>query len=123
MLVVKVSKGYFSKITNLLPMNLDNLGFMRRIKFLAIVHALKKWWHYLLSQVFELVIDHKSLKWIFTQPDLNIQQRTWEKFLQEFTFEIKFRLGKENQAVDALSRRVIALAISLVSSTLPKEIQ
>ena len=45
------------------------------------------------------------------------------EFLQEFTFEIKFSLGKENQAADALSRRVVALAISLANSTLPEEIQ
>ena len=72
---------------------------------------------------FELVTDHKSLKWIFTQPDLNMQQHRWVEFLQEFSFEIKFRPGKENQAIDALSRRVVALAISLVNSTLPEEIQ
>ena len=41
----------------------------------------------------------------------------------KFSFEIKFRPGKENQAADALSRRVVALAISLVSSTLPEEVQ
>ena len=87
------------------------------------VHALKKWRHYLLSHVFELVTDHKSLKWIFTQPDLNMRQRRWVEFLQEFTFEIKFRPGKENQAADALSQRVATLAISLVNSTLPKKIQ
>ena len=45
------------------------------------------------------------------------------EFLQDFTFEIKFRLGKENQAADALSRRVVALAISLANSTLLEEIQ
>ena len=93
------------------------------LEFLAVVHALKKWRHYLLSQVFELVTDHMSLKWIFTQPDLNMRQRRWVEFLQEFTFEIKFRLGKENQAANALSRTMVALAISLANSTLPKEIQ
>ena len=45
------------------------------------------------------------------------------EFLQKFSFEIKFRSSKENQAIDALSQRVVALAISLVSSSLPKEIQ
>ena len=45
------------------------------------------------------------------------------EFLQEFTFKIKFRPGKENQAADALSKRVVALAVSLVNSTLPEEIQ
>ena len=93
------------------------------LELLAVVHALKKWRHYLLSQVFELVTDHKSLKWIFTQPNLNMRQRRWVEFLQEFTFEIKFRPGKENQAADALSRRIVALAISLANSTLTEEIQ
>ncbi|MCO5610521.1 hypothetical protein L7F22_064760 [Adiantum nelumboides] len=45
------------------------------LELLAVVHALKKWRHYLLSQIFELVTDHKSLKWIFTQPELNMRQR------------------------------------------------
>ena len=69
------------------------------------MHALKKWRHYLLSQVFELVTDHKSLKGIFTQPDLNMRQRQWVEFLQEFSFEIKYKPGKGNQATNALSGR------------------
>ena len=77
----------------------------------------------MLSQTFELVTDHKSLKWIFTQPDLNMRQRRWVEFLQEFSFEIKYRPRKENQVVDALSRKVTSLAISLVESTLPEEVQ
>ncbi len=93
------------------------------LELLAVIHALKKWRHYLLSQTFELVTDHKSLKWIFTQSDLNMRQRRWVEFLQEFSFEIKFRPGKDNQAADALSRRVVALAISLVNSTFPDEVQ
>ncbi|MCO5567517.1 hypothetical protein L7F22_021211 [Adiantum nelumboides] len=47
------------------------------LELLAVVHALKKWRHYLLSQIFGLVTDHKSLKWIFTQPELNMRQRRW----------------------------------------------
>ena len=43
------------------------------LELLAIVHALKKWRNYLLSQVFELATDHKSLKWIFTQQNLNMR--------------------------------------------------
>ena len=86
------------------------------------MHAFKKWRHYLLSQVFEVVTDHKSLKWIFTQPDLNVRQRRWVEFLQELSFEIQYRPGKENQAANALSKRGVALAITLVKSSLPDEI-
>ena len=67
------------------------------LELLAVIYALKKWRHYLLSQTFELVTDHKSLKWIFTQPDLNMCQRRWVEFLQEFSFEIKFRPGKKKK--------------------------
>ena len=45
------------------------------------------------------------------------------EFLQEFSFEISFCPRKQNQAADALSQRVTALAISIVNSTLPEEIQ
>ena len=42
--------------------------------------------------------------------------------MEEFTFEIMFRPGRQNQAADALSRRVVSFAISLISSTLPEEV-
>ena len=50
-------------------------------------------------------------------------RRRWVKFLQDSSFEVKFRPGKENQTVDSLSERVVALAISLVNSTLLEENQ
>jgi hypothetical protein len=43
----------------------------------AIVHALKIWRHYLLGNVCNIFTNHKSLKYIFTQPDLNMRQRMW----------------------------------------------
>ena len=43
------------------------------LELLAVMHALKKWRHNLLGQRFQLVTDHKSLKWIFTQPELNMR--------------------------------------------------
>jgi hypothetical protein len=41
----------------------------------AVVHALKVWRHYLLGNLVHIYIDHKSLKYMFTQPDLNMRQR------------------------------------------------
>jgi hypothetical protein len=38
----------------------------------SVVHALKIWRHYLLGNVGNIFIDHKSLKHIFTQSKLNM---------------------------------------------------
>jgi hypothetical protein len=42
-----------------------------------VVHALKIWRHYLMGKRCELYTDHKSLKYIFTQSNLNLRQRRW----------------------------------------------
>ena len=47
----------------------------------AVVFALKIWRHYLYGEQFEVYSDHKSLKYVFTQWDLNMRQRRWMEFL------------------------------------------
>jgi hypothetical protein len=54
------------------------------LELAAIVFAMKKWRHYLYGAMFEIFPDHKSLKYIFTQKDLNMCQRRWMEFLEEF---------------------------------------
>jgi hypothetical protein len=39
----------------------------------VVVHALKTWRHYLYGQKCDIYTDHKSLKYIFTQPELNMR--------------------------------------------------
>jgi hypothetical protein len=76
------------------------------LELVAIVHALRKWRHYLMGKRFELRIDHNRLKYLFDQPTLNAIQSRWLEFLSEYDFDIKHINGKENKVVDALSRRV-----------------
>jgi hypothetical protein len=45
------------------------------LELAIVVHALKIWRHYLLGNVCNIYTDHKSLKYIFTQPKLNMCQR------------------------------------------------
>jgi hypothetical protein len=47
--------------------------------------------------------DHKSLKYIFTQLDLNIRQRRWLELIKDYELEVHYHLGKANVIVDALS--------------------
>jgi hypothetical protein len=80
-----------------------------------IVHALRKWRHYLMGKRFELRTDHNGLKYLFDQPNLNSRQRRWLEFLSEYNFDIKHIKGKENKVVDALSRRVHELHATTIS--------
>ena len=70
----------------------------------AIVFALKIWRHYLYGKQFEMYSDHKSLKYIFMQRDLNMWQRRWMDFLEDYDFMLHYHPGKANVVVDALIR-------------------
>ena len=71
----------------------------------AVVFALKIWCHYLYGERFEMYLDHKSLKYIFTQWDLNMRQRRWMEFLEDYDFTLHYHPGKANVVADALSRK------------------
>jgi glutaredoxin-related protein len=47
----------------------------RNLELAAVVHTLKIWRHYLIGNKCELYMDHKSLKYFFTQTELNMRQR------------------------------------------------
>ena len=48
---------------------------------------------------------HKSLKYIFTQPDLNLRQRRWLELVKDYNLKIHYHPGKANVVADALSRK------------------
>ena len=43
------------------------------LEIASVVHALKTWRHYLMGKHGEVFTDHKSLKYIFTQKELNMR--------------------------------------------------
>ena len=75
------------------------------LELAAVVFALKLWRHYLYGAQFEIFTDHQSLKYIFTQRDLNLRQHRWLEFVKDYDFELSYHLGKANVVADALSRR------------------
>jgi hypothetical protein len=75
------------------------------LEFVVVVHALKIWRHYLIGNKCEIYTDHKSLKYIFTQPDLNLRQRRWLEFVKDYNLEIHYHPGKANVVADALSKK------------------
>jgi hypothetical protein len=50
-------------------------------------------------------MDHKSLKYIFTQPDLNMRQRKWLKLIKDYELKVHYHPGKVNVVADTLSRK------------------
>jgi hypothetical protein len=67
--------------------------------------ALRTWWHYLLGNVVHIYTYHKSLKYIFTQPDLNMRQRTWLELIKDYELEVYYHPGKANVVTNALSHK------------------
>jgi hypothetical protein len=53
----------------------------------------------------QVYTDHKSLKYIFTQKDLNLRQRRWLELIKDYDLEIHYHPGKANLVADALSRK------------------
>ena len=47
------------------------------LELAAVVFALKIWRHYLYGVKFELYTDQQSLKYLFSQQELNMRQRRW----------------------------------------------
>jgi hypothetical protein len=75
------------------------------LELAAIVHALKVWRHYLMGKRCELYTDHKSLKHIFIQSNLNLRQRSGLELIKDYDLGINYHPGKANVVADALSRR------------------
>ena len=95
------------------------------LEMAAVVFALKIWRHYLYGVTCEIYTDHKSLKYIFEQKDLNLRQRRWMKLLKDYDCTILYHPGKANVVADALSQKSMgSLAhISVERRPLVAEIQ
>ena len=50
-------------------------------------------------------MDHKSLKYLFFQKELNMRQRRWIELLKDYDYSILYHPDKANAVVDALSRK------------------
>jgi hypothetical protein len=75
------------------------------LELAAVVHALKIWRYYLMEKRCELYTDHKSLKYIFTQSNMNLRQRRWLELIKDYDLGINCHPGKANVVADALSQR------------------
>jgi hypothetical protein len=83
------------------------------LELATVVHALKIWRHYLMRKRCELYMDHKSLKYIFTQ-------KRWLELIKDYDLGIKYHPRKANVVADAFSRK--SHANHLVVKSIPSEL-
>jgi hypothetical protein len=90
------------------------------LELAAVIHALKIWRHHLMGAKCNIYTDHKSLKYIFTQVDLNMRQRRWLELIKDYDLEVHYHPSKGNVVADALSRKAHChcLSIKVFSETL-----
>jgi hypothetical protein len=55
---------------------------------------------------FNIFTDHKSLKCIFTQADLNMRQRRWLELIKDYDLEVHYHPRKANVVANSLSRKL-----------------
>ncbi|WOH15373.1 hypothetical protein DCAR_0934911 [Daucus carota subsp. sativus] len=92
------------------------------LELAAIVFALKIWRHYLYGETFQIFTDHKSLKYLMSQKELNMRQRRWVELLKDYDCTLEYHPGKANIVADALSRKCSSVA-NLQGSTFPSLVE
>ncbi|KAL8106071.1 hypothetical protein AgCh_029755 [Apium graveolens] len=87
------------------------------LELATVVFALKIWRHYLYGETCDIFTDHKSLKYIFTQKELNMRQRRWLELLKDYDANIRYHPGKANVVANALSRKNLGSVASLITQS------
>ena len=73
-------------------------------EFLAVVHAINKFRHYIIGYETFIHTDHSAIRYLMRKPVTNGRVTIWLLLLQEFNITVLDRPGKQNTVVDFLSR-------------------
>lgn len=92
--------AYYSRTLNSAEKNYSTI----EKELLAILDSTKHFRPYLFGQNFTIETDHNPLVWLYKIKEPNSRLVRWKLKLDEFTFKIVYKKGKENCVADALSR-------------------
>ena len=93
--------AYFSKKLNPAESNYP----IHDKEMLIIIRCIRKWRTELVGQHFEVWSDHRNLAYFRKKQHLGEKQMRWAYELNDFSFDIIHKPGKEQVQLDALSRR------------------
>ena len=77
------------------------------LELAAIVFALNIWRRYLYGEKCFIYTDHKSLKYLPSQRELNLRQRRWMELIKDYDCVIDYHPEKANVVANALSRKSV----------------
>ena len=83
------------------------------LELTTVIFSLKIWGHFLFGKTCEIYTDHKSLKHLFSQKELNMRQRRWLEVLKNYDCIIQYHPRKTNLIDDALSRNSIGFLAAI----------
>ena len=71
------------------------------------------------GETYRIFTDHKSLKYLLTQKELNLRQRRWLELIKDYELIIEYHPGKANVVADALSRKSSATLAYIRTAYVP----
>ncbi|KAM9925286.1 hypothetical protein OXX59_003971, partial [Metschnikowia pulcherrima] len=90
---------------------------VREKEFYAVIHALKKWRHFLLDKHFIVYTDHESLKALKREGSPPGRLSRWLDLLEEYDMDIRHIKGEQNVVADWLSRKDVDLHVAIANTT------
>ena len=75
------------------------------LELAAVIFALKILRHYVYGKTCQVFTDHKSLKYLLTQRELNLRYKRWLKLIRDYDLVIDYHSGKANVVMNALNRK------------------
>ena len=91
------------------------------------VFVLNLWRHYFYGVHCEILTDHRSLQYIFSQRGLNLRRQRWLELLKDYDVTKLYNPGKANVVADALSRKTPSIgslaALSIMERPLARDVQ
>ncbi|KAE9117305.1 hypothetical protein PF010_g4416 [Phytophthora fragariae] len=109
--------AYASKVNSSAEANYS----ITELECLAVVWSVKLFRPYLNGRVFNIVTDHSALRWLMTRPSPAGRLHRWSLTLQEYEFDIAYRLGSTNVVADALPRAPAAVLAAVGRKTRASE--